>query len=190
MPAQRSNTFRFESTSAFLTYARCTLTKEQVLEKLQDKAITIKHYRIARELHADGTPHIHVVLKLTTQLRTRSQDFFDIDGFHPNIQKPRSLKNVCDYVSKDGDVINTFPDSKPGWGDIIPTCGTREEFLRHMRDNFPRDYIINLDRILAFADYQYKPVIPPYVTQHVFNEVPNPLLEWVSGNLIKPAPGT
>lgn len=189
MPAQRTNTFRFESTSAFLTYPRCDLSKERVLELLQAK-LSIKHYRIARELHADGTPHIHVVVKLNSQLRTRQQDFFDIEGFHPNIQKPRNLKNVCDYVSKDGDVINTFPDNKPGWGDIIPSCGTREDFMRHMRDNFPRDYIINLDRILAFADWHYKPVIPPYVNDYVFSSVPDPLLEWVSGNLIKPTPGT
>lgn len=191
MPAQRTNTFRFESTSAFLTYPRCTLTKEQVLDALSAK-LDIKFYRIARELHEDGTPHIHAVVKLNRQLRTRDQRYFDIDGFHPNIQTPRSLKNVCEYVSKDGDVLDTFPASstKHSWADILPACTTRDEFLVHMRTHFPRDFIINLDRILNFADYHYKPVLPPYVNDYDFTAVPEPLLEWLSGNLIRPTPGT
>jgi len=92
-------TFRFQAQTIFLTYAQCTLTKEELLEKL-NLLFEIKDYCIALELHSDGHPHLHAFLKLERKIHKRTPDFADIDGYHPNITAPRSIKAVITYIKK------------------------------------------------------------------------------------------
>lgn len=94
--------FNFQAQTIFLTYPQCTLTKEELLLALQDR-FDVKDYIVAQELHADGTPHLHAYLKLEARIHKRTADFADIQGFHPNITAPRSVKAVMKYVSKVGD---------------------------------------------------------------------------------------
>ena len=94
-------TFRIQTSTLFLTYAQCPLSKEALLEALSEKLL-IKEYAIAQELHANGDPHLHAFIKLTNKLNTRDVRFADIGDYHPNITRPRSIKNVIDYIMKDG----------------------------------------------------------------------------------------
>lgn len=190
MPADRRNNFRFEGKFVFLTYAQCNLTPEQVLEALQEVKV-IKHYNIARETHEDGNYHIHAVIEFDEQLRTRRADVFDIQGFHPNIQKPRSLRACLQYVRKEGEFINNFPTGKKTWGDILADSQTRDDFLSGVRQHYPRDYILCYDRVISFADAHFRPVVPPYVNQYEFNNVPAELTAWVEENITaKPGKGS
>lgn len=100
-PAPR---FRFNAQTIFLTYPQCTLTKEQLLDSL-NLLFEIKDYCIALELHSDGHPHLHAFLKLERTINKRVADFADVEGFHPNITAPRSIKAVIKYIEKVSDFV-------------------------------------------------------------------------------------
>ena len=63
--------YRLSCKHLLLTYPRLDETKEQVLGALMEKRLSIKDYIVARELHNDGTPHIHVYLKLNLRVNYR-----------------------------------------------------------------------------------------------------------------------
>lgn len=188
MPGQRRNDFRFEGKFIFLTYPRCELRPDYVKAQLE-KNFDIKHFCIASEEHEEADEdgvilHIHAVLEFDRIVRTRIASAFDIDGFHPNIQGLRSRKAALDYVRKDGDFINNFPDTqKTSWASILATATTRDDFLAGVREHYARDYVLQYDRLLAFADVHYQPVIPEYVNNFEFNNVHPHLTAWVDNNL-------
>lgn len=98
---------RLQGKKYLITYPQCTLLKEEVSEKLSAIA-DIKTFTISRELHQDGTPHIHAVLVLSSSPGTTNMRYFDIDGFHPNIKALKTISDVeraTKYIKKDGDYI-------------------------------------------------------------------------------------
>lgn len=97
--------FRIQAKGWFLTYPKCSLTKEEVLEALKEKRSGLKQVLVSRELHEDGSPHLHCYLYYDSKFDCSNQRFFDIAGYHPNVQSAKSLKAVRDYVKKDGDYI-------------------------------------------------------------------------------------
>lgn len=103
------NRFDVKSGKLFLTYPECLLEKSSVLEQLQLK-LSIAHYIIARELHANGHYHIHAYIELTETQRFRDARFADLllgdVVFHGNYQGCRSTKKVMQYVTKDEDYIS------------------------------------------------------------------------------------
>lgn len=92
--------FRLDAKSFFLTYPQCPLSKAEVLEELEKKPVSIKYYCIAQELHADGNPHIHVLLLLELKKHTTNPKYFDILGHHGNYQAARSKEKIYDYITK------------------------------------------------------------------------------------------
>lgn len=103
---------RFQSKKYLLTYPKCTLTKEEVSKALQDQH-DLKTFTIARELHQDGTPHIHAVIILSSSPNTTNMRLFDIDGFHPNIKTLPTNADVTraiKYIKKDGDYITNLEE--------------------------------------------------------------------------------
>lgn len=96
--------FRVDSKGWFLTYPRCQFTKEDVLALLKAKR-PFQQIIVSRELHQDGTPHIHVYLYYSERFNCKNERFFDIGQHHPNIQSAKSLKAVQAYIKKDGDFI-------------------------------------------------------------------------------------
>jgi len=104
--------FQIGAKGWFLTYPRCSLTKEEVLQALKGKRDGLNQVVVARELHEDGVPHIHCYLYYGKQFTCKNERFFDIQGFHPNIQSAKSLKAVQAYIKKDGDFIQEGIDYK------------------------------------------------------------------------------
>lgn len=101
---------RFQSKKYLLTYPQCTLTKEEVSKVLHDQ-FEVEAFTIARELHQDGTPHIHAVIVLSSSPNTTNCRLFDINGFHPNIKTLKTKSDVdraSKYCQKDGDFITNF----------------------------------------------------------------------------------
>nr|WAE42184.1 MAG: replication associated protein [Cressdnaviricota sp.] len=109
--------FRLSAKRIFLTYPRCDLTKEQVLEFLKTKGLIVCYYIAVEEhktityddWHVDGLPigtHLHIAVQFATKINTTDQRFFDTKGFHPNVQSTRSWHNVVSYVIKGGDYIH------------------------------------------------------------------------------------
>lgn len=65
-----------------------------------------KAARVCAELHANGEPHLHALLLLHGCLQTRNPRYFDIEGYHCNMQAARSAKAVSAYIKKGGDFID------------------------------------------------------------------------------------
>ena len=91
------------SKSFFLTYPQSNIDKNEFLLFARTKG-TLVEYVIGRELHADGTPHLHAALKYTEAIRGTIR-LFDFEGRHPNIQSPRAFLACKRYCKKDGDFI-------------------------------------------------------------------------------------
>jgi len=143
-----------------LTYAQCDLPREALLDLLTELiTVEIDEYCIAKEAHADGSPHLHAYLKFASNFRSRDCRCFDVAGFHPNIERPRSIKAVIKYVQKDGDFLVSpgIEDllNKKSYGSILATATTAEEFFEAIAKNFPRDYVLQYDRIKSFALEKY-----------------------------------
>lgn len=105
---------RLQGKRYLLTYPRCSLTKEEVLEALKNSH-ALKAFTIASELHQDGTPHVHACIHLESPPNTTNMRYFDIHAFHPNIAL---LKNKSDwdrasqYCKKDGNFLTSDKDNK------------------------------------------------------------------------------
>jgi len=106
---QRSK-FRLQAKGWFLTYPKCSLTKEEALEALKGKRPGLKQILVSRELHEDGSPHLHVYLYFSEKFNCTNERFFDLGSFHPNVQVAKSLRAVQAYIKKDGDFIQEGMD--------------------------------------------------------------------------------
>jgi len=92
--------FRINAKSFFLTYPQCTKTKEEVKAFLESKA-PLAYYLIGRELHEDGNPHIHAVVTYKKKLNVKSNRYFDLDEFHPNVQAAKNMAALKNYITKE-----------------------------------------------------------------------------------------
>lgn len=166
--------FNFHAKSIFLTYAQCTLDLDTALAKLQE-IFDIEEYCVATELHSDGQPHLHAYLKFTRKIHKRVPTFADMYGYHPNITSPRSFKAVIKYVQKDGNYIASPGIEKmlsgKSYGQIIAESTSTLEFLNAVESNYPRDMVMNYEKIKAYAEYKFKTEVPPY-------ENPYPETNW------------
>uniref|UniRef100_Q764D4 Replication-associated protein n=1 Tax=Tomato yellow leaf curl virus-Mild [Japan:Osuka] TaxID=503407 RepID=Q764D4_9GEMI len=202
--------FQINCKNYFLTYPKCSLTKEEALSQLKDlETPTNKKYiKVCRELHENGEPHLHVLIQFEGKFKCQNQRFFDLVSpsraahFHPNIQGAKSSSDVKSYVDKDGDTVD--------WGEFqidgrsarggqqsandayaaALNSGSKSEALRIIKELIPKDYILqfhnlnrNLDRIFQEPPAPY---ISPFLSSS-FNQVPDELEVWVSENVVSSA---
>lgn len=118
--------FRIDAIHWFLTYPRCDLDREIVLQNLEilatSRGKTINKYLISREQHADGYPHIHVYIKLDSRLDVRDAHFWDLGANHGNYQACRSPAKTIQYLVKS----DTTPLSNFNWAEGIPSRKRKE----------------------------------------------------------------
>lgn len=182
--------FNFHASTIFLTYAQCTLSKEELLLKLHE-LFAIKEYCIAKELHSDGHPHLHAFLKLESKIHKRIPSFADVEGFHPNITSPRSIKAVITYVQKDNDFIASEGINellnKKSYGQLIAEATSTGEFLTSVEKYFPRDMVLNYERIKVYAENKFAEEVPEYVSPYKpedFIEHPE-MIDWAT-QIVRP----
>jgi len=184
-----TSSFAFDGVHIFLTYPQCTLERERVRDFLRT-LLPECEYIVARELHDDGQPHIHAYAHFGRRRRFASASAFDVDGFHPNIQKPRSARDVIAYCRKEdseplvSDGISSVSDKPTGWGDLLELSTNEREFLELARSRFPRDYVLSLERLLFFCRWRFGRDETTYSgrTRGEFRE-PDSLASWVAANL-------
>lgn len=185
MPAA---TFSYDGSHVFLTYPQCPLEREQLRDWALSVLLPTKYY-IARELHDDGGYHLHCYFAFGRRRRFVGADCFDVDGYHPNVQKPRSAKNVVAYCSKEDatPLANFAPGEmhgEGGWGELLERCGSKDEFLEGVRLRFPRDYVLSLERLLAFCEWKFGREHTSYTGRIRTDFVEPPTLtDWVLTNL-------
>ena len=55
-----SKRFNLSGSKFLLTYPQCPTPKTEVVERIRDQHPDCIGYIVAEEVHADGTPHLHV----------------------------------------------------------------------------------------------------------------------------------
>jgi hypothetical protein len=99
--------YRLSAKNLFLTYSKCQIEIKEALDQLKNKLSNyiIKEYIIVREFHEDGTPHIHVYLKINKQFNTYNPCYLDlVDAenvtYHGKYESARSPNYVIEYMLK------------------------------------------------------------------------------------------
>ncbi|AIF34810.1 replication-associated protein [Sewage-associated circular DNA virus-3] len=172
------------------TYPQCSLERTELRDSLIQR-VNPEKYLIAREQHSDGGLHLHAYLHFGRRRRFTSADAFDVDGFHPNIQKPRSARNVIAYCSKEdtepmANFDYTSGEPNGGWSEILGRTSSKDEFLEEVRTHFPRDYVLSLERLLFFCEWRFGRDETEYTgrSRTEFRE-PDTLTNWVNTNLLQ-----
>ncbi|AIJ03556.1 replication initiator protein [Coccinia mosaic Tamil Nadu virus] len=205
MPRQRS--FQIKAKNIFLTYPKCPIPKEQMLDILKNiECPSDKLFiRVAQERHQDGSLHIHALIQFKGKAQFRNPRHFDVvhphssTQFHPNVQGAKSCSDVKSYIEKDGDYVD--------WGEFqidgrsarggqqtindaaaeALNSGSTEAAMNILREKLPKDYIFqyhnyktNLDRIFAAPVDTY---VCPF-SKESFDLVPRELVDWASENIV------
>lgn len=166
---------------------------------------------IAEEVHADGEPHMHCVVVFRRRLQ-KHMGAFDFLGKHPNIKpirnggldlfrarhyirkgvnephSPTDHEEACCYTYEPysfGTVPRYLvPQPRLSWGEILDGATDLEDFLRGIRQHYPRDYILRFENVLTFGQQHFSRPYD-YVPQRQPEEfrVPDELDEWVESVL-------
>lgn len=101
--------FHLVASHWFLTYSQCPVSKEDMLDHIQDLPIELKNYIVAHELHKDGNDHLHVYIwnKRKNIYSPAFFDYTDDEGnvYHPNIEIVRNDLKVQKYCKKGCDFL-------------------------------------------------------------------------------------
>lgn len=103
-----SPSFTLTGKYLLLTYPKCDVPKETYLSRLHslfDGSPTVPRPTVVvvgRELHADGTPHLHVALRFAETFTTHIATFFDFPtGKHGNYKRRQNWKTTVAYCVKE-----------------------------------------------------------------------------------------
>jgi len=177
--------FQFSCIYAFLTYSQVGDASRDELFDFLCTSFTFDYLCVSLELHQDGGRHFHVFAKFSTRFRSRNQSIFDFNGLHPNIKSAYAPAKCLEYVQKHGNFkewgdfgpLDSLPKKK-SWAEAS-SCVTKDEFMTFVAENFPRDHVLNLERIEYFASKKFKPEIPEYIPSFSNFIVPLPVREWL-----------
>lgn len=153
--------FRLNARNIFLTYPQCPLSKETLLEELK-KIKAPDYYVIAEELHEDGSPHLHALLRYNKPIDIKRQDYFDIQGHHPNMQTARQPEKVREYVKKDGTYLEHWAEKKD-MAEILNEAETPSQFLDLVKENYAEKYVFNLEKVEYAANKLFQRPPSPYL---------------------------
>jgi len=175
----------FHAKRFFLTYSQSgDTTKEELLDFLVNRT-GVEYYIIGQETHQDGGKHLHAYLEWTRQKRVRDPDYFDYGTLHPNIQTVRNAVKCQEYCTKEGDYIANMEIArgKRTYGEIIKSSTSANEFIASVEDAYPRDLVLNFERIKTFAEAKYTNEHLQYTTEFSSFVVPDELTRWVEDNV-------
>lgn len=171
---EREKPFRFRGKKISLTYPRCYVTKEQLMDALRTYFGTkLEWIAIAQEQHRDGTPHLHVAISLLADPDIRNCHALDLPGrepepddenqsnmYHPNIQKTKNPCSWLRYIAKsDSNVLCWNLDILKK---IYELSGTLDKIAtkaydgdpgweQEVRKMWPGQYMMHKARILDMA---------------------------------------
>nr|AHN96169.1 replication associated protein [Papaya leaf crumple virus] len=202
--------FQIYAKNFFLTYPKCSLTKEEALTQLQNLQTPVnkKYIKICRELHENGEPHLHVLIQFEGKYKCQNNRFFDLVSptrsahFHPNIQGAKSSSDVKSYMEKDGDTLDWGEfqidgrsarggqqSANDAYAKAINT-GSKSEALRVIRELAPKDYVLQFHNLNANLDRIFAPPMEVYVSPSIIFlsiKFPEAIEEWASENVMGPA---
>lgn len=139
------NVGRIDTKHWTITYAGSPkLSKSRILKFFQDEQIgTLKpdYCIVSEEVSSDpkkGT-HFHVYLRYPRRKNLINMRAFDIDGFHPNIQRTKSVKDYVEYLKKEDVNPLSFGefDKPPIPEDIMNDRQTFNKYFRSLMEANP-----------------------------------------------------
>ncbi|AWD77155.1 replication associated protein [Sida yellow golden mosaic virus] len=197
----RKGSFSIKAKNYFLTYPQCSLAKEEALEQIRNipTPTNKKFVKIARELHEDGQPHLHVLIQFEGKFNCTNSRLFDLVSpsrsthFHPNIQGAKSSSDVKSYVEKDGDTVEWGQfqiDGRSARGGQQTAndaaaealnAASKEEALKIIKEKLPEKFLFQYHNLTSNLDKIFKkpsePWVPPFPLSS-FTNVPDELQEW------------
>nr|WER78681.1 C1 [Tomato yellow leaf curl virus] len=202
--------FNIYAKNYFLTYPKCSLSKEEALSQLKplETPTNIKYIKLCRELHKNEEPHLHVLILFKGKYQCKNQRFFYLGSpttsphFPLNIQGAKSSSDVKTYMEKDGDFIDfgVFQvdgrsarggqqSANDAYAEAI-NSGCKSEALYILKEKAPKDYILQFHNLSSNLDRIFSPPLEVYVSPFLsssFNQVPDELEEWVAENVVSSA---
>ena len=166
--------FRVQGKTIFLTYARCDYPLPDFMSSLRNwtlGAATPIYVVVSHELHQDGTPHRHALVRYNRRFDLRDATKFDITNavgvrYHPRIERPRDAEATIVYIKKDGTFEEwTDPSTTQDDDDLYGRANTmnhNEFFEWTRRKRIPYQYAA-----LAWS------TVRDEVSQITFDEDPN-----------------
>nr|AIT72386.1 replicase [Watermelon chlorotic stunt virus] len=202
--------FRIQAKNIFLTYPRCSLSKEELLSFLVGLSLpsNLKYVKVCRELHQNGEPHLHVLLQFAGKITITDNRLFDhvhpsrSACFHPNIQSAKSSTDVKSYLDKDGDTVEWGKfqiDGRSARGgqqtanDAYATAlnmSNKGEAMSVIKELAPKDFVLHYHNIKSNLDRIFEEPVAPFVCpfpMSSFTLVPPELVDWASTNVCSSA---
>nr|ACF40537.1 RepA [Maize streak virus] len=182
--------FSHRNANTFLTYPQCPENPEIVCQMIWELVghWNPKYIICAREAHRDGNLHLHALVQTEKPVRTTDPRFFDIKGFHPNIQSAKSVNKVRDYILKEPLALferGTFiPRKSPFLGksdsegsskkptkdeimrEIISHSTNKQEYLSMIQKEFPYDWATKLQYFEYSANKLFPEIQEEFINPH------------------------
>ncbi|ACO07285.1 AC1 [Cotton leaf curl Alabad virus] len=206
----RNISFCVNAKNIFLTYPKCPIPKEQMLDILRsincpsDKLFI----RVAQEKHQDGSLHIHALIQFKGKAKFRNPRHFDVT--HPNtppnsIQTSRELRPVpMSNPTSRRTMLTSTGVSFRSMEDLLQEvnrqlllllqkpyyAGSKEAAMAIIREKLPEKFIFQYHNLNSNLDRIFTPPLEVYVSPFLsssFNQVPEELEEWVSENVMDAA---
>lgn len=186
-----TSTFRICGNSFFLTYPQ---TNHDVADELLTFFKSLRDYQgcvIGKELHEDGSEHLHALVQFCKRIDSTRQSFFDVAGRHPNIQVARRPSDVYKYVTKDGNFIKDgeltrIGRTKESFEEAIQEALTKEslrEAIQFLKQTVPATFARNYGNISKFLNDHFSEKPIEYVSEYTFENTSPVIQEWVEDNV-------
>lgn len=200
--SDRSNC-RFKGKNLFLTYPKCPVPKEEMADQL---LIDFNHWKphqivVGHELHADGTDHLHCLVRLHGSIDTTNARFADALGYHGDYRVCRNVHAVLNYVKKKGDfhewpapaAAKDKPSAKKRKITSVLSeailAGTSTNTLVHNKD-YSSFLLTNLTKVRTFEQFvrsTEKPTLLPWPKIRTDLTPQNStILRWIALNVFAP----
>lgn len=174
--------FRFHAKTLFATYPQSDqLTHERLIRFFEEEK-GCAQYTIGKESHENGGTHYHCLILWNEPVNTTNERYFDIDGYHPNIQPGRNQKAIYAYVTKDGDYRSNRPEGEEArnkWTELLE-CQDAETFWETAKRKCPADFILRHDKLEYFADKHFKRTISEYISPYTDFVVTPEIQKWLT----------
>ncbi len=162
-------------TSLFLTFPQCNLPIKPVLEKII-AMWNVKFAVVAGELHKDGSPHLHCVIKLKRRMRIKFTDLDKITGKRGNYQNARNIDKCLKYISKDGEWVSHNINLLEYLKNIKEKKSTKAQFvMKIVKEGGSLDDIVDSYPGFAFAN---KRKIENWIDYYDLKRFKKEKLEW------------
>lgn len=200
----RKNSYRAEGVNWLLTFPQCSLSKQKALDNITSKEdLTVKAVIVGQEQHADGNPHLHIIVCLEEKLRTRNPNYWNFVALkHGDYKVINSPKRAYAYVTKEdkdptifGTIPNIFLESKTSKSENVASSIISGSTVAQVVATQPGFSLMNLAKIISFKSYVTSvfstkccKVLASPIVYHGEDESTASIIAWCNGNLFAERP--